>query len=43
MKSAFYPFDDRLVIIDTMIKPGFAAFLDGTPVGPENRRSRQGD
>ncbi|MGD0344217.1 MAG: adenosine deaminase [Acidimicrobiales bacterium] len=43
MKSAFYPFDDRLVIIDTMIKPGFAALLDGTPVGPENRRARQGD
>ncbi len=43
MKSAFYPFDDRLVIIDTMIKPGFAALLDGTPVGPENRRPRQGD
>jgi len=43
MKSAFYPFDDRLVIIDTMIKPGFAALLDGTPVSPENRRSRPGD
>jgi len=43
MKSAFYPFDDRLVIIDTMIKPGFAALLDETPVGPESRRSRQGD
>jgi adenosine deaminase len=43
MKSAFYPFDDRLVIIDTMIKPGFAALLDGTPVGPENRRAGQRD
>jgi len=43
MKSAFCPFDDRLVIIDTMIKPGFAALLDGTPVGPEDRRARQGD
>ncbi|MGD0742289.1 MAG: adenosine deaminase [Acidimicrobiales bacterium] len=27
MKSAFYPFDDRLVIIETMIKPGFAKVL----------------
>jgi hypothetical protein len=27
MKSAFYPFDDRLVIIETMIKPGFAKLL----------------
>jgi adenosine deaminase len=25
MKSAFYPFDDRLVLIDEQIKPGFAA------------------
>ena len=28
MKSAFYPFDDRLAIIDKMIKPGFAALLE---------------
>ncbi len=28
MKSAFYPFDDRLAIIDRMIKPGFAALLE---------------
>jgi adenosine deaminase len=25
MKSAFLPFDERLVIIDQVIKPGYAA------------------
>jgi adenosine deaminase len=34
MKSAFCPFDDRLALIDTKIKPGFAAFdTDGGPAG----------
>lgn len=33
MKSAFFPFDDRLVIIEEMIKPGFVALLD-PPVRP---------
>ena len=28
MKSAFLPFDERLAIIDGVIKPGYAAFLD---------------
>jgi len=31
MKSAFYPFDDRLALIEGRIKPGFAA-LDPMPV-----------
>jgi adenosine deaminase len=26
MKSAFLPFDERLAIIDDVIKPGYAAF-----------------
>ena len=25
MKSAFIPFDERLAIIDTIVKPGYAA------------------
>jgi adenosine deaminase len=25
MKSAFHPFDERLVLIDDVIKPGYAA------------------
>jgi adenosine deaminase len=29
MKSAFYPFDDRLALIDGLIKPGFAALDPG--------------
>jgi adenosine deaminase len=28
MKSAFIPFDERLVIIDDVVKPGYAALLD---------------
>ena len=36
MKSAFYPFDDRLVIIETMIKPGFAKLL-GESREPDGR------
>jgi adenosine deaminase len=36
MKSAFYPFDDRLVIIETMIKPGFARLL-GESREPDGR------
>ncbi|HLX77710.1 MAG TPA: hypothetical protein VKR27_02410, partial [Acidimicrobiales bacterium] len=34
MKSAFYPFDERLALIDEVIKPGFAALID------ESTRSR---
>jgi len=31
MKSAFLPFDERLAIIDEIIKPGYAALLaEGT-------------
>jgi adenosine deaminase len=30
MKSAFLPFDERLTIIDDVIKPGYAAFLAST-------------
>ena len=29
MKSAFAPFDERLKIINTVIKPGFAAVRPG--------------
>jgi adenosine deaminase len=31
MKSAFAPFDERLKIINTVIKPGFAALRPGPP------------
>ena len=27
MKSAFLPFDERLALIDEVIKPGYAALL----------------
>jgi adenosine deaminase len=27
MKSAFIPFDERLAIINTVIKPGYAALM----------------
>ena len=27
MKSAFIPFDERLELIDTVIKPGYAALM----------------
>jgi adenosine deaminase len=27
MKSAFIPFDERLAIIDDVVKPGFAALV----------------
>jgi adenosine deaminase len=27
MKSAFIPFDERLAIIDDIVKPGFAALI----------------
>jgi adenosine deaminase len=30
MKSAFLPFDERLTIIDDVIKPGYAAFPAST-------------
>ena len=29
MKSAFLPFDERLAIIDDVVKPGYAALLAG--------------
>jgi adenosine deaminase len=29
MKSAFLPFDERLAIIDEVVKPGYAALLEG--------------
>jgi adenosine deaminase len=28
MKSSFIPFDERLAIIDDVVKPGYAALLD---------------
>ncbi len=31
IKSAFYPFDERLRLIDQKIKPGFAALADAPP------------
>jgi adenosine deaminase len=30
MKSAFLPFDERLAIIDDVIKPGYAALAAGS-------------
>jgi adenosine deaminase len=33
MKSAFLPFDQRLAIIDQIIKPGYAALMDDALVG----------
>jgi len=44
MKSAFYPFDDRLALIEGRIKPGFAA-LDpdaGNGGGSDSRNLRPG-
>ena len=40
MKSAFYPFDDRLALIDGQIKPGFVALdpdasTGSSPTGPK--------
>ena len=29
MKSAFLPFDERLAIIDGVVKPGYAALING--------------
>ena len=29
MKSAFLPFDERLAIIDGVVKPGYAALVNG--------------
>ena len=36
MKSAFWPFDDRLRIINSIIKPGFAKLREelGLPARP---------
>jgi adenosine deaminase len=28
MKSAFLPFDERLAIIEQVVKPGYAALID---------------
>jgi adenosine deaminase len=40
MKSAFYPFDERLALIDRKIKPGFATLVDlpvkSTPITSES-------
>ncbi len=33
MKSAFLPFDERLAIIDDVVKPGYAALIDGGAEG----------
>jgi len=37
MKSAFYPFDERLALIDEVIKPGFAALIDESRTGTAKR------
>ena len=34
MKSAFLPFDERLAIIDDVVKPGYAALIDAGAEGP---------
>ena len=35
MKSAFIPFDERLALINDVIKPGYAALgVDGAPPAP---------
>ncbi|MGC8498426.1 MAG: adenosine deaminase [Acidimicrobiales bacterium] len=43
-KSAFYPFDQRLALIDTVIKPGYAALRAAGPepvsAGPRVRAAR---
>jgi adenosine deaminase len=39
MKSAFYPFDDRLALIDGQIKPGFAALDPDASTGSSPDRS----
>ena len=31
MKSAFLPFDERLALIDDVIKPGYAALTSSYP------------
>jgi adenosine deaminase len=33
MKSAFLPFDERLALIEDVIKPGYAALVDTQPLG----------
>ena len=33
MKSAFAPFDERITLINSVLKPGFAQFLPGGPAG----------
>jgi adenosine deaminase len=38
MKSAFIPFDERLAIIDDVVKPGFAALI-GTDAVPASSGS----
>jgi adenosine deaminase len=40
MKSAFIPFDERLALIDEVIKPGFASVAaEGTPAEAAGARS----
>ncbi len=42
MKSAFAPFDERLALINDVIKPGFAGLLPGTAQSPGARPPRRG-
>jgi adenosine deaminase len=35
MKSSFLPFDQRLAIIDDVIKPGYAALILNAPTATE--------
>jgi adenosine deaminase len=42
MKSAFLPFDQRLDLIDNVIKPGFDALAAGERVGMANPATAEG-
>jgi len=43
MKSAFYPFEDRLALIDGKIKPGFATLdPDAGPSASSGSSAAQG-
>ena len=42
MKSAFIPFDERLALIDDVIKPGYAALQRLSQVGDATVRRRRG-
>jgi adenosine deaminase len=37
LKSAFIPFDERLSLIDTVVKPGYAALASSPPRPPGDR------